>query len=332
MMEEGKKDKDKMPISWYLGGFGLAFLTVGTYFGLSVLSEDPSSSWPAIITVIFVVVLLLLILTAMYAKRQDEHSTRWKIVGYLCIAVYIAVAVFFSKPFCKFVYVSRVIGNELELQYMANKDIDAISAVYDTYESQRNQALSEANQRLTTYSNQRYFDNNDFDNWVKNTICGQENVSTDKIKKWYEKSDRLTKIEKDISLKELSEKVNNWDYDVLSSISHDLKEKIDGLQSFIEDKIAKHPIIPIIEANPYKHDNDFKFSLNYPAKSYFAEALSENNYPALGIIIYVVLHLMVLICWAVAKGTNVLDISDQSEYMKTLGTEIKKADFFPTTV
>lgn len=328
-MVEEKKDKDKMPISWYLGGFGLAFLTVGEYCGLSVSNTDDSSGWVGIFTAVFVALSLALIITAMYAKRQDEHSMKWRIVGYLCIVVYVAVAVFFSAPFCKFVYVSRVIGDKTSLQTMANKDIDAIAAVYDTYETQRYQALSEAKQRLQTYSNQVFFNRNDaFYCWVNDSICGGEGVSDTKIQKWYEKSNGKTKIEKDKSLKDLVDNINGWEYADLSSIARELKTKIDDLKSCMGTKIGKNPQIPIIEQQPYSHNGNYVFSLNYPAKSDFADALSNNRYSVLGIIIYVVLHLMILICWVVTKGTNVLDISDQSEYMRTLGTEIKKADFF----
>ena len=327
-MAKAKKDKDKMPISWYLGSFGLAFLTVGEYCGLSVLNTDNSSGWVGIFTAVFVALSLALIATAMYAKRQDEHSDIWRIVGYLCIAVYIGVAVFYSKPFCKFVYVSRIIGEKTSLQSMATQDINAIAAVYDTCESKRNQALLEAKQRLQTYSNSIFFNKTDaFYCWVNDSICGGQGVSETKIQKWFDKCNK--KIEKDSSLTDdLVEKINGWDYADLSYIASKLKGTIDGLKSCMETKIGKNPKIPKIEQQPYRHESDCHFSLNYPAKSNFAAALSNNSYSVLGLIIYVVLHLMVLICWAVAKGTNVLDISDQTEYMQTLGQEIKRTDFF----
>ena len=104
------KNNGKISIANYLSIAALAGLGVVSFFGSLLHSPNGSLGGPAFSAIALVVVLGALLFLGIRAKGADSNAEKWRIVEWVCVLLYIVIAVLGSKPFLRFFYIFRFWG------------------------------------------------------------------------------------------------------------------------------------------------------------------------------------------------------------------------------
>ncbi len=300
-------NEGKISIASIIAIVCLAGLGVVTFFGLLFASESTAKA--AIVALAFVALLFFFVKMGIKAKKATDNPDKWQIVGWVCIALYVITAIipFFMEPYMKFFYVS---SQKDELLQAADSDFQAVENFYSEYDTWRKTKLDNAQERLKNFKDKGINDQNkpEYSSLKKYTT---DFVGSD-VSEWRINADKKTEF-KSASLDELKNNITSWKRMKLANAATELDEFMKSMNDqFAEhqQKLENSGLIPNITEN-YQFTGQFnKYDGNMPSNgSQFNSMLnSEVQYSALGIISYIVLHLLILLYYFASRGSGIVDI------------------------
>lgn len=294
-MAKSKKTNGKVTIANVLAIVGLAGIQVISFFGMYLHSKDGTPGLAVIGAVALVAVLLFLLVMAIKAKSAEDNLDKWVYVEWGCVVAYVIVALVFSGPFQRFIY---VMSEKAALQQMAEKEINAIDELYRQYDYQQDKFLTEAKEQFENYklSLQPADVDKELYNYVKNVV-GSDTDS------WKEKAADIVKLPPDNELADIKSKVQTWNFMQITSLAAQLENKEASAWSSVETKIRtfgeKNHLIPVIRGGgtvPYEFAGYASFDLGEQPEPAFAQKLrSVEGHTVLGWALFVILNLLVLL-------------------------------------
>lgn len=317
-MSKGKNGN--ITIANIIAMIGLAGIGVVSFFGILMHSEDGTPGGAVLGAVALTAALAFFLIMGIKAKSAEDNPDKWKWVGWGCVIAYIIIAILFANPFQRFFY---VVSEKDELQSLARQEVNAIDKIYSQYEFQKNKFMTNAAEQLANYrdSKQLRSANRELAEYV-DKVHPIPNVEA-----WKEKALAAVQLEEDTRLKDIKDKIEIWNLITLPSLAKDLKERDTQVLLELETKIReygeKHSLIPVIGGGgirPYSFEGYAQFNLGENPEPMFAEKLrSADGATAMGWIVYTILHLFVLLNYAVTEGTEVVG---PRRGKKGLGTEL----------
>lgn len=291
---------------------GLAAIGVITFFGDFFSSGDGSPIRGIIISVVLVLILGLLLIVMIKAKGASEDRDRWRIVMCGSLVLYVGIAIlgaFWNNNFFRLFSVAQ---SKVELQGIARDELSAIEKLYDSYNTQKEAAMDGALNQLKAYSQsgQYYSSEDSIHKYVYERI---QDLSEDGLNDWYKASWEVVNIDPLYDVGELGNEIMAWNYMRLPSLAIELDETYGIERDQITNRTAefsKNGLIPVISGGngiPFKVDGVVSFNLpQLPAMSLSKELRSKTDITVLGIIIFVVVHLLVLLNFIVAPDSGIV--------------------------
>lgn len=296
-----KKGEDKVSIANYLAIFGLATIGVITFFGSMFDSKDGKPTEAIIIAVLAVFLLGGTLMGAIKAKSAENDPGKWKFVEWLCIVAYLVIVFLFMTPFVRFFYVA---GEKEKLQEMAKEEIGYVTNLHNDYDTQRREAISQANQMLIEFngSGKRSYDTH------------LQNIAKDHD--WETTTLEMTDVPVSTKVTNLETRIHQWDLFDISKMAYDMdgleEESYNRLKEKIKEYGEENKLIPVISGSAY--GGEFKivgladFNLPEPQKSNFTSAVrTDDGFSVLGFSIYVVLNLIILLSVWVTRRSNYVE-------------------------
>jgi len=297
--------EDKISIASIIAMVCLACLGVITFFGLLFASK--SITMAAVVAVVFVAILFFFVKMSIKAKKATDNPDKWQIVGWVCLGLYVITAIlpFFMEPFMRFFYVS---SQKEELLQAAEKDFQSVESFYSDYEAWRKTKLDNVQARIEAFNSKSDKDKASFpslNEYVKN-IVGSD------VSAWRVDADDKTKFSS-ANFDDVKSEIYSWKRMKIAGAA----TKLDQLMSSVNDQLAEHQqdlesksLIPEITEG-YEFTGKYsKFDGVMPSNgSQFKTLLSSDvQYSALGIVLYIALHLLVLLYYLSSRGSGVVDI------------------------
>lgn len=301
------KNKNRVSPANVVAVIALAALGVITFFGSLFLSEDGNLGGAAIKAAIFTFGCGLLFVFCMATKTVESDFKKWRVVEYICLAAYIVVAALFIKPCLQFFH---VIQHKEQLQAQALHEINVIDSLCYSYNLQAEDDLSRAAANMDNYVN-----------------SDQEKYGEDSLSIYYKEVGNINYSINDYynyvhfdqeSLDSLRRKIEMWNFMDLSAIAYKMNNQAadtwDELGEHIKKNQTDRFMIPIIIQEDPNHPFHFDGYVNYnigsrpePSKftKMFREPVSGFN---MGIVVYVVLHLLVLANYFLVRRSPVIEI------------------------
>ena len=296
-----KKDNGNISIANVLALVGLAGVGVLTFFGI-LLHSDGKPGGAILGAAALVAGLGFLLVMAIKAKGAEDNPDKWRYVEWACLAVYVVVAVAFAQPFQRFFY---IIGEKDTMQQMARQEAEAIKTMYQNYEHQQTTAIDRAREQM-----QNYLDNGQHNQQLKDALYDYMEGVGSNVDSWASKAAKATALPKDEMLIDIENDIDAWSLMQLGSLAANLEERDSmawaATERFIAEYGKQNKLIPVIGGGShgmrYSLDGLYTFDLGQQPEARFAATLrqSDGNTP-LGWIIYIVLHLLVLLNYAVAS-------------------------------
>lgn len=291
----------------------MALLALFTFFGHLYGSGDGQMGKALLFTILEVVLLSSALVLAIKAKKADSHFGMWRIVKYASLVLYVAVAFIFASPLLKYFYVT---SEKDKLQEMARQEIAAIDSLYIDYNRKMKTATQNASQRLKDY-----VDNTGGSYYSARKSSSMEdyinmmNIDKSDIDNWGAKITKVWRVPTDSTLNEMQNKVNNWGYfDMnIAQVGANIKTKAEQTVNMLNEKVKmnteRNHIIPVFDLsyNQYVHSGYVEESFSCPVMGKFHDALRDGNgTTVVGWAMFFVLHLLILLNFAVTLGTGIV--------------------------
>lgn len=311
--------KNGISIANILAMLGLAGLGVLSFFGLFFQSPDGNLSKPVLLAAGIVAAFAILLIIMVRAKGANDNPDKWRFVEWGALAIYLVLAWFAAKPALHFFY---VVSEKENLQQMAREDVDAMDNLYATYNKQKKEAVDLAVEQFENYlQHPQYIDHkpvaeNDKSDYLYYFAKKYFGGNTDEIERWIDDNDSLLEDMKDSRTKELRGSIAKWDLMKLPLLSLDLSKAKDAAWKRVEDRIATnqtYELIPVVnggasvvtgEDKPFEWGGLATFNLPEKQPSSFADSLKNGKPTALGWVIYIVLHLLILLDYLLARRSS----------------------------
>lgn len=332
------KNSGKISIANYLSIAALAGLGVVSFFGSLLHSPDGGLGGPVFSAIALVVVLGALLFLAIRAKGADSNAEKWRIVEWVCLLLYIVVAVLASKPFLRFFYIN---SQKSDLQAQAFQETKAIRSLYQNYNQQCEQFIKQASEQIENYKDSK--DNSKSAKNVKNKSKSGKDANDKNAEDalslyvekncqvmadWRKKALLVVQLDQDKDLDEIDDLISNWSLMQLPTLSQRLAEKDTTALVSLKAKIAAYEkdnsLIPVVtgsQTEPYRLDGFAQFELGESPQPKFAEMLrNADGNTTTGWIVYALLHLLVLFNLLVAPRS--VDVNPLSRNKQTGGLDL----------
>lgn len=303
-MAKSKSADSKISIANILALIGLAGIGVVSFFGMYLHSKDGSPGIAVLGAVALVAGLAFLLVMSIKAKSAEDNRDKWVYVEWGCIAAYVIVAVLFSAPFQRFIY---VMAEKEELQNKAKAEIKAIDDLYRSYDYQQDKFLTEAREQIENYklSAQPAHVDRELDSYVRDVVGSD-------INGWREKASLIVKLPQDQELADIKSKVEVWNVMQITSLAARLEKKETEAWKNLETKIRtfgeNNRLIPVIGGggiSPYTFEGYASFDLGEKPEPVFSEGMrSVEGHTVAGWIIYVILNFLILLNYVVTPHSG----------------------------
>lgn len=303
------KNKDRVAPANYIALFGLAAIGVIIFFGSMFTASDGKPTMSIITAVAAVVLLGGALLIGIKAKSAENNPDKWKYIEWLAVAAYIVIAVLFAPPFIRFFY---VVGEKETLQSEAKNELNYVYDLHRTYDNQRNEAITHANQILIDYRNSG---SRSYDNYIL-AVAGDP--------EWAETAMDVTRIPVDSKVNDLMTRVEQWDLFDIAKMANDMDGIGETSLINMKDKITlygdENKLIPVLQGTAgggqFRKIGLVEFSLPDAPESTFTRAIrNANGVSVLGIIVYVILNFLVLLNLLVTSRSNYVAPGATSEHI-----------------
>ncbi|MCR4560847.1 MAG: hypothetical protein K5685_12285 [Bacteroidales bacterium] len=296
--------ENKISIANIIALLGFAGLGVIIFFGL--LFDMKPIGTAVIMSAVLIAALVLLLFMCIKAKGATDNPDKWKIVEWVFLALYIVAAFlpYYLQPFMRFFYVSN---NKTELQTVAAADFEKLNNYYSDYDQWREQQLDNVQEKITLFreKSQKFREQhqsmNDF----------MQGVASD-VDEWRKDANELTKPADFSELESLRDQISLWKYMKLASAAYRLDQIMmtasDDLQERLKTVREENKLIPEISDNFEITDYKTYDKTLSESSEFKAMMTSDFKYSAFGIFLYILLHLLILLNYLVAKGNSVVGI------------------------
>ena len=309
------KNKNRVSPANIVAVIAVAALGVITFFGALFQSEDGSISSAVIKAAVFTFGIGLLLVFCIVTKTVESEFKKWRVIEYICLAAYIAVAVAFYKPFLQFFH---VVQHKEELQNQALDEISEINDMCENFNIHAEDDMSKAAQGIKNYTDSRQA-KSEVDGGLAEYVKSQlDDKNIEDYNDWEEDSYNLHVRFNQESLDDLRQRIELWNYMDLSAIAFDMSNKAvrtwDDLDDHIVEIGDEYKLVPVISYvdHLYRYDGLVDYSDvigSRPESSKFTqrfrEPISGFN---IGIIIYVVLHLLALMNYFLVRRSPIIEI------------------------
>lgn len=290
-----------------LAMLGLAGLGVLSFFGLFFQSPGGNLTKPVLLAVAIVAGFALLLIIMVRTKGANDNPDKWRFVEWGALVIYLVAAFFAAKPTLHFFY---VVSEKEHLQAMAKEEIAGIEQLYKTYGEWKDETLGNAIGQADNYMANPQYQADSEDNPLHHYVTGK---MAGNPKKWGSVQDKIISLVADPRIADLQKRVSAWEFLKLPSLASDLVKAEDGAWKRVEDKLKTLKdddlqLIPVITGGvgePYALAGLAEFELPTQMAPAFTKALSSGNHStALGWIIYVVLHLLILLDYLLSRRSS----------------------------
>lgn len=302
-----QEKKDRISIANYIALLGLAGIGVLSVFGKLFQTDDGKPGWPIIFGVLLVAVLGFFLFMAIMAKTAKDNLNRWKFVEVGSLVAYILVAIFFAGPFVGFFF---VLGEREAIQQQARQEVANIKDYYRQYDFQQEKYFQEAMSQLDNYMRSPQYleekeSNKDLAKYVRNYVSSLE--------EWSDISKDNLQRNPDENLGRIEDMIEAWNIIELSSLASQLEEaRAEGKMSIdrkLVDIRETNHLIPVITGGggirPYTMEGYAEFKFEPIPEASLRHLINETRgFNALGIVVYVILNLLVLLNYLVARRTE----------------------------
>ncbi len=330
-MSNKKNDGRISPANW-IAIIAMALLALFTFFGRLYSSGDGQMGMALLFTLLEVVLLTGAIMLAIKAKKQKSHIGMWRIVMYVSLVAYVVVAILFAAPLLKFFSVN---AEKDHLKEIANEEIEAIEKLYDDYnttmQDKTNEAVERLHQYMTDVKNGAAKSPSVEDllkGWSIQTpedLVGADGASSG----WKKDVEDAWRLGEDQALKDYQSVVDNWSFFDLeiAQVAAGIDQKADDVVEFLNNKVKENAeeknIIPVIEINEYKHAGFVKKTFERPDVGAFHDALSKvNTNSVIGWVLFIVLHLLILLNFAVTEGAETVFPGAKNKSKSSTGIDL----------
>lgn len=287
----------------------VAALGVITYLGASFLPEKFGN--PIIWAALFTFGIGLFLVFCIATKTVESEFNKWKPVEFICLGVYLVIAVCCYKPFLQFFH---VVQHKQSLQTMAKTEIDTIQEFCKRYNNQAEKAVELAASQMNNYN-----DAGQYDPINDNGLSDYLTKHVTKVSTWQTISKAKVKFNTH-EVDSLEVMADRWNVMEISSLAVRLDSLAIKVWSNLDRHIQKYEtdtalmLIPVISGGgangPYRYDGLKSFDLGpKPNASVFTqrfrEPVSGFNW---GIAVYILLHLLALANYFLIRRSPIIDI------------------------
>lgn len=287
----------------------VAALGVITYLGASFLPEKFGN--PIIWAALFTFGIGLFLVFCIATKTVESEFKKWRPVEYICLAVYLVIAVRCYKPFLQFFHVMQ---HKQSLQTMAKNEIDTIHEFCKRYNIQAEKAVELAASQMRNYN-----DAGQYDPLNDNGLSEYMTKHVTKVDTW----EKISKAKVEFNTRDVGSietMANHWNIMEISCIASQLDSLAPIVWSNLNNHIQKYEsdtalcLIPVISGGgsngPYRYDGLAKIEIGDQPKSSafskrFKEPVSGFN---VGIIVYIILHFLALMNYLLIRRSPIIDI------------------------
>ncbi len=304
-------DKNRISPANIIAIVALAGIGVMSFFGNLFITGNPGRA--IIGAAVLAIGLALLLFTCIHAKTAEDNFDKWRVVEYICLAVYLCVAIVFREPFQQFFH---VVTHKTALQEQAQMEIKSIQTMCDNYKKESEKQLTYAKQQLESYSKSGQYDPNNNNNSLDKYI-NDHNISN--FDQW-EINAKVIIAYKHDDVDRLKQKISAWNIMELSSLAVELESMANKTWEKLRTQIAyykdKKDLIPIIKgggSSEYIYDglvdvDDYKLG-GEPQGSEFIKMFhdSEKGFN-IGWIVYILLNLLALANYILVRRSPIIQI------------------------
>lgn len=333
-----EKKSGKVTLANIIAILGLALLMVCLWLGKALKSGE-LGGMSALIAVGITIVAALLLWVMIKAKGAETNISKWKIVEFSTLAVYLIIAVL-TAPIA--LHFFSVLSNKDKLQKSAQDDITAIQQTIEDFENKEKGQLDATCQglgnMLSSKQNGKTTPQQDVITFIKEEIGANNLDNFNKVlieefeKKWkedIEKIDLTGMSKKDLDDVKASAYGKAWD-DRITSYKNNIRNwqllkiptTVANIQSLSEEvgntltTFSKNtPFRPIsFDPNANAYTIGKQQANEYTIKSKVQSAIKElSPYTVIGIGALVLIHLLILFNYFMAYRNNQQE-KEKSEY------------------
>lgn len=302
-------DKNRISPANIIAIVALAGIGVMSFFGNLFITGNPGRA--IIGAAVLAIGLALLLFTCIHAKTAEDNFDKWRVVEYICLAVYLCVAIVFREPFQQFFH---VVTHKTALQEQAQMEIKSIQTMCDNYKKESEKQLTYAKQQLESYSKSGQYDSDNNSDPI-NSYINKHKISN--FNNWEEEVKKKVIAYKHDDVDRLKQKVYTWNIMDLSSLAIEFETKAIGTWNKLHDKIKANKsldLIPIISgggSSKYVYEGlveDYKLG-EKPQPSEFIKMFhkSEQGFN-IGWIVYILLNLLALANYILVRRSPIIQI------------------------
>ena len=304
-----EKKSNRVTIANVLTLLGLAGVGVISFYGMLLHTEDGKPGMPILGAIALTTGLGLIIFLLVKAKTANENLNKWRIVEYVLLAAYVAVALLCAAPFMRFFFINSEMDN---LKKKGLEEVTAIEKIYRDYDKQCENHITHAVEQIDNYMKNPQYTSGSKDallEYVKDKVRGN-------ITSWAEKIRPVVKLdEKDYkNLDTIKTQLNDMGFmqlvDMANTMNRLDKNTVPDLQKKIDEYGNQNQFIPVIDGGdkvPYSLKGLAKFDLgNSPTPEFTNTLRNAGGFSVIGCVLLVILHLLVLTSYFFAQRTNVV--------------------------
>lgn len=299
-----EKNKDRISIANIIAAIGLAGIAVISCFGQLFRTADGKPGWPIIFGILLAGVLGFFLYLAIKAKTANDNLDKWKFVEWGSLGAYVLIAVFFAAPFLGFFY---ILGAKDAIQSQARQEVKAIREYYQQYDFQQAKFYDEAVAQLDNYLRSSQADDGtptELSDYVANYVTTLDD--------WREIAKLNLERVPDKQLEEIAQRIEEWNILQLSTLAEQLEDARSDAKTSIDGKLVnireQNHLIPVISGGggikPYTLEGYAEFYFEPLPEPALRRLINDTRgFNALGIVVYVLLNIMVLLNYVIARRT-----------------------------
>lgn len=312
-----KQKSGKVTIANVIAIVGLVLLFVFSFIGHSYMSGG-ELGWDIIISASITFLTAFLLWFMIKAKGAENELDKWRKLEYATLVVYIAIAIP-ASIFGGIMHFFVVNDKKEEIKTCAEHDLGKIDQMFNEYRDFEEKAISQTRIGLDAV-----FSTNDIRSSELNTFLNKHNISNATSVESFEKLQRQSLLGTGFNAfyDEFEKEINNvrdiiggWAVIQIPSQA----KAIDDLAQHAESQLtelSQKANLPIIVNNEIEEENQSKeFKVNGGIESFeFKKAITETEgFSITAILVVLLIHLLILFNYIVARRTHVLGISKHRE-------------------
>ena len=317
--KNNSKNQSRVTIANIIAIVGLVLLLVFTFIGHSYMSGG-EIGWDIIIAVLVTAIAGGLLWFMIKCKGAPNQLDKWKKIELATLVCYILIAIPASL-FGGIMHFFVVNDNKEQIKGYAQEDIAQIDSLFSAYKAFENNAISNTKTGLLNATGMQQICDNKLNQFMQanniahthdaaNTFCRIQ--STNLVGTAYDTFKQTFDNRKN----NISTIIDSWSVMQVPFKAKEIETLATevGEQLTLRSKSAKLPKLtfdPSINKHTIKQDNQAKeFSIDVSSFRFRKALQNANGFSVTALIIVLLIHLMILFNYCVARRTNVIGVGD----------------------